>query len=137
MQNAIKLVKNQNELDRFKHKPDFFGTLMVLFTYFTAPYIGKLKEVSLQPNFFNYLIVFSFALAVSSVRSFFKNFFERSLFCVFKILFIGNSNMLVTGKLKFKIKDHRISTKTEFAIPNLQVFLKKYMDHFWSKFARL
>ena len=73
MQNAIKLVKNQNELDRFKHKPDFFGTLMVLFTYFTEPYIGKLKEESSQPKFFNYLInnwkiIFSPSLVKVSVR---------------------------------------------------------------------
>jgi hypothetical protein len=39
------------------------------------------------------------------------------------------------AKLKFKIKDHRISTKTEFAMPKLKVFRKKNLKHFWSKFG--
>jgi hypothetical protein len=35
----------------------------------------------------------------------------------------------------FKIKDHKISTKTEFAMPKLVVFRKNNLEHFWSKFA--
>ncbi len=39
------------------------------------------------------------------------------------------------GKLKLKIQDHRISTKTEFSMPKLKDFRKKNLEHFWRKFA--
>ena len=39
------------------------------------------------------------------------------------------------GKLKFKIKNHRISTKAEFMGPKLKLFGKKNLEQFWSKFA--
>ena len=39
------------------------------------------------------------------------------------------------GKLKFKIKDHRISTKTEFSGLKIDFNRKKNLEHFWSKFA--
>ncbi len=39
------------------------------------------------------------------------------------------------GKLKFKIKNHRITTKTEFLGPTHKLIGKKNLEQFWSKFA--
>ena len=40
----------------------------------------------------------NFIMSKKCDYSFFNNFFDRYLFCIFKILFIGYSNMLVTKK---------------------------------------
>ena len=42
---------------------------------------------------------------------------------------------IYNGKLKLKIKDHRITTKTQFTRPKLKVNRKKNLEQFWSKFA--
>ena len=42
---------------------------------------------------------------------------------------------LFHGKLKFKIKNHRISTKIEFSGLKIDFIRKKNLEQFWSKFA--
>ena len=39
------------------------------------------------------------------------------------------------GKLKFMIKNHRITTKTEFLGPTHKLFGEKNLEQFWSIFA--
>ena len=40
------------------------------------------------------------------------------------------------GKMKFKVKDHRISTKTKDFRPKIDFIRKKNLEHFWSKIVR-
>jgi hypothetical protein len=49
--------------------------------------------------------------------------------------FISSFSHDFLGKLKFKIKNHRITAKTEFLDPTHKLFGKKNWEHFWSKFA--
>ncbi len=45
------------------------------------------------------------------------------------------NDKIFLGKLKFKIKNHKITTKTEFLGPAHKLFGKKNLEQFWSKFA--
>jgi hypothetical protein len=61
--------------------------------------------------------------------------YESYLFTVKRKLIPEPIIYFSQGKLKFKIKDHRISIKTEISMPKLKAFRKKNLEHFWSKFA--
>jgi hypothetical protein len=59
-----------------------------------------------------------------------KFIFLFNIFNIVKICVLLIKNCYFSGKLKFKIKDNRISTKTGFAMPKLKVFRKKKLGAF-------
>ena len=101
--------------------------LMIDISFDEEPYLieGSNRNVI---NFFN-----SFNINVQSCDL--KN--SKEPFCseIFLTYFRLGGAGRIGDKLKLKIKNHRITTKTKFLGPTHKLFGKKNLEQFWSKFA--